>query len=347
MKMKAAVLEELNKIVVKDVELPQVDNESILIKVKTCAVCGSDIRIFHSGNPRVKPPQIIGHEAAGEIVEIGKNVRGFKKGDRIAIGADVPCGKCYYCQNGMGNNCLINYAIGYQFPGAYAEYMLLNETTVKFGPVHRIPDNVSYEEASLAEPLACCINGIEISQVKLGDTVVIIGAGPVGCMLSQLAKISGAKKVIVSQRSPKRLEIAKKFGADVLIGTAGDEFIKRVLEETNNEGADVIFTACSSKEAQQNSLKIVRHKGRINFFGGLAKNNSEITIDSNIIHYLECRLEGSHGSTPRQHKLALDLISTKQINVKDLISDRFKLFQIKEAFALAESHAGMKVIIEC
>jgi len=345
--MKAAILEDLNKIIVKEVDIPKIDDESILLKVKTCAVCGSDIRIFHYGNPRVKPPAIIGHEIAGEVVDVGKNVKKFKKGDRVAVGADVPCGECDYCLNGMGNNCRINYAIGYQFSGGYAEYMVLNETTVKYGPIHKIPDSLSYEEASLAEPLACCINGMEVSNVHLGDVVLIIGAGPAGCMQIQLAKLCGAKKVIISQRSPFRLNFAKKFGADVYIQGTGDEMITKVMEATDGEGVDVVFTSCPSPQAQMDSFKVVKPKGRINFFGGLPKGKNKITIDSNIIHYKECTVSGSHGSVPRQHKLAIDLIASKKINVKDLITHKFPLVEIQKAFETAESHNGMKVVVEC
>ncbi len=345
--MKAAVLEALDKISLKETAVPEIDAESILVRVKACSVCGSDIRIFHSGNSRVKPPVVIGHEVAGEIAKVGKNVKNFKAGDKIALGADVPCGECDFCKNGLGNNCAVNYAIGYQFPGGFAEYMVLNETTVKYGPVNKIPEGVSFEEASLAEPLACCINATERSRIELGDTVLIIGAGPAGIMLLQLAKILGAAKVIISQRSKHRLEQAKKFNPDVAIEGTGEELIKQVLKATNGAGPDVIFTACPSNEAQQDAIKLVKQRGRVNFFGGLAKGKSEITIDSNLIHYKECNVSGSHGSVPRQHKLALELIAAKKINVKDLISHRFKLAEIDKAFQAAEQHNGMKVIVEC
>ncbi|HID96399.1 MAG TPA: L-threonine 3-dehydrogenase [Candidatus Latescibacteria bacterium] len=264
--MKAAVLEDLNNMVVKEVEVPDIDEESMLVRVRACAVCGSDIRIFRHGNPRVHPPQIIGHEIAGEVVEVGSNVKGFKVGDRVAIGADVPCGECEWCQNGLGNNCGINYAIGYQFPGGFAEYVVLNPITVRFGPVHKISGDLSFEEAALAEPLACCINGLELSRLGLGEAVVIIGAGPAGCMLAQLSKVMGASKVIMSQRSKKRLQLAKKFKADILISASEENFVDRVLKETGGKGADVVVTACASSQAQEEALLVVKNRGRVNFF---------------------------------------------------------------------------------
>ena len=163
--MKAAVLEGIDQLVVKEVPDYKVGLGEDLVRVKTCADCGSDIRIMHSGNPRGKYPQIVGHEIAGEVVEVGAGVERLGVGDRVAVGADVPCGKCYWCENGMGTNCAINYAVGYQFPGGFAEYILLNELTVNQQVVNLIPDTLSFDEASLAEPLACAINGLEMSQL--------------------------------------------------------------------------------------------------------------------------------------------------------------------------------------
>lgn len=343
--MKAAVLEDLEKMVVKEVTTPQIGQGEILVRVRSCAVCGSDIRIYHRGNPRVKPPQIIGHEIAGEIVEVGSGVKKFKVGDRVALGADVPCGTCRFCRNGLGNNCPINYAIGYQFQGGFAEYIPLNELTVKYGPLHKIPGDLSFDEASLAEPLACCINGYELANLKLGDTVVVIGAGPVGLMLVELAKIMGADKVILSQRSRERLKLAQRFSADVLISSSEENFVERVMEETGGEGADVVMVACANPSAQEEALKVVGHRGRVNFFGGLPPGSSKISIDSNLIHYKECFVLGSHGSVPRQHKLALNLLAEGRIKGKDFITHHFALDDIKEAFEVAEGHRGLKVVV--
>ena len=151
--MKAAVLEELNKMVVREVPDPEMDDDSALVRIEAVCICGSDVRILHHGNPRVKPPAIVGHEASGVVVRAGKNVTRVKEGDRVAIGADVPCGQCAWCRNGLGNNCAINYAVGYQIPGAFAEYMKLPRLVLEEGPVTPFSDRLSFEEAALAEPL--------------------------------------------------------------------------------------------------------------------------------------------------------------------------------------------------
>lgn len=343
--MKAAVLEGIDKMVVKEVPTPEVTEDSLLVRVRSCAVCGSDIRIYHYGNPRVKYPQIIGHEIAGDVVEVGSKVKRFKVGDRVAIGADVPCGECSFCRDGIGNNCAINYAMGYQFPGGFAEYVLINSLVINYGPIHKIPDNLSYDEASMAEPLACCINGLELSRVSLGDVVVVIGAGPVGCMLAELAKVMGAKKVIISQRSKVRLEMAKKFDIDVVVSATEEDLTQRVMEETDGLGADVVLTATSSVEVQAQAIPLVKRRGRINLFAGLPKGSPPLVLDSNILHYKEAFLFGSHGSVPRHHRLALELLSSGRISAKKYISHKFSLDQIMEAFSVVENRQGMKVII--
>ena len=148
---RASLYTGIDQLTVTDLPMPVVDENSILVRVRACAVCGSDIRIFHHGNNRVTPPQTLGHEIAGDVVQVGKYVTKFNVGDRVAIGADVPCGECAFCEAGIGNNCQINYAMGYQFAGGFAEYVLLNRTVVNFGPVHKLPDHVSYREGALAE----------------------------------------------------------------------------------------------------------------------------------------------------------------------------------------------------
>lgn len=344
--MKAAVYEGLDQMTYREVPMPEPDQNSVLVKVHACAICGSDIRIFHHGNNRVTPPQILGHEIAGEVVRCGSSVTKFSAGDRIAIGADVPCGSCYFCENGNGNNCRENYAMGYQFSGGFAEYLLLNSTVVNFGPVHKIPDHVSYDDAALAEPLACVLNALSLSPVHLGDTVVMIGAGPIGMMLCRMAKNLGAAKVILINRSFPRLEMAKKLGvADCYICSAEEDPVARVISETGNFGADVIFTSCPSPEAQKQALEMAKNRARVNFFGGLPKGKNLVTLDTNLIHYKELLVSGAHGSTPAHHAKAIELIASGAFSTSEFATHTFPLSEISNAFAAAESHEGLRVIV--
>ena len=343
--MKAAVLEGLKRLVVQEVPTPEIDDNGVLVRVHACAVCGSDIRMFHHGNPRLEPPAVMGHESAGEVVAAGANVTKFAVGDRVAIGADVPCGECAFCEAGIGNNCQVNYAMGYQFPGSFAEYVLLNRIVVNHGPVHKLPDHVTYDEAALAEPLGCVLNALELSDVHLGDTVVIIGAGPIGCMIIGVARRMGAGQVIVVQRSRPRLEMARQFGADLYICSSEEDAVARVLDATGGLGADVVLTACPSPEAQVDAIAMARNRARVNFFGGLPKDKAQVTLDTNVIHYKELFVMGAHGCVPRHHQQAIDLIASGAVDMRSFISHRFPLDQTAEAFATAESHAGMRVVV--
>jgi L-iditol 2-dehydrogenase len=344
--MKAAVLEALERIVVR--EMPSADPEpgEIKLRIRACAVCGSDIRIFHHGNPRVKPPAIIGHEAAGEIIAVGKGVQKFAVGQRVALGADVPCGQCEWCRKGLGNNCPDNYAIGYQFPGAFAEEMLLNTMVVDYGPVTPIPDSVSDEEAALAEPLACAINGLEMCRLERGDTLCIIGAGPIGCMMIELGRDMGAERIIMIQRSQKRLALAKRFGADNYLSPEEGDVAQAVRDLTAGRGPDVVVTACGSVEAHEQAIAMVAKRGSVNLFGGLAPGARNLSVPSNTIHYKECYVLGSHGSVPRQHAAAMDLIRKRIVHVARCISHTFPLDRIAEAIEAAEKHEGLKVMVK-
>lgn len=342
--MKAAVYEGIDQMTVREVPTPVPDDDSVLLRMKSCAVCGSDIRIFHHGNSRVHPPQVLGHEIAGEVAAVGRHVTRFRVGDRVAVGADVPCGECAFCEAGIGNNCQTNHAMGYQFAGGFAEYCLLNKMVVTYGPVHHIPEGVSYDEAALAEPLACVLNATELTHIRLGDTVVIIGAGPIGCMIIPVSYMLGATKVIVVQRSRPRLEAARQFGADCYICSSEEDAIQRVLEETGGLGADVIFTANPSPQSHADALQMAKNRARINLFGGLPA-GSRVELDTNLIHYKELLVMGAHGSLPRHHRLALDLIASGKLDMKRFLSHTFPLDQVHEAFATAEGHTGMRVVV--
>ncbi|MCL2660496.1 MAG: alcohol dehydrogenase catalytic domain-containing protein [Acidobacteriaceae bacterium] len=344
--MKAAVLHGIDRMAVEEVPVPEIDDESALMRVEACCVCGSDIRILHHGNPRVIPPTVTGHEASGVIVKTGAKVSGLKVGDRVSIAADVPCGLCDWCRNGLGNNCEINYAVGYQIPGAFAEYMKIPQLICNEGPIAQFADHLSFEEAALAEPLACAINGLEVANMSLGKTVVIIGLGPIGCMMIDLARNMGAQKVIGIQRSAKRMEIAKFYNADLYLASEHVDVVRAVMEATGGRGADVIVTTSSSVEAHEQAVEMVAHRGYVNLFGGLGKDARPMSLYSNKIHYRESFLTGSHGSVPRQHKLALRLLESGQVRVKPLITHRFPLSEIKEAFAVMESRQGMKIVVE-
>jgi len=344
--MKAAVLNGIEDLEIKEIPRPTPLNYQILIKVRACTICGTDIKVYHHGHKHIRFPRIIGHEVAGEIIEVGSKVKDYKVGERVAVAPAIPCGTCFYCRRGMQSMCANLKAIGYHYDGGFAEFMLIPEDAVHNGCVNRIPSNLSFEEAALAEPLACAINGQELSKISMGDIVVVIGAGPLGCIHMQLAHTKGAIKVILVELSPERIEFAKGIASpDVIINPSQEDAIKRIKEKTEGRGADRVIVACGNGKAQENSLEMVRARGIVNFFGGLPKDKPFINFNSNLVHYGEFYVVGTHGSAPRHNKLALNLISQEKIRVSELITHRLPLEKLREGLCLAESGKAMKVLI--
>lgn len=344
--MKAALLEEIGQLIIKDVPHPVCPARGLVIKVKACAICGTDIKVYHHGHKHIKFPRITGHEVAGEVVEAGQETKGFKKGDRVTVAAALPCGRCFYCHQGWPSMCDNLTAIGYHYDGGFAEYMAVPEVAYENDCVNKIKAELSFAEASLTEPLACVINGQELSGVGLGKAVVVIGAGPIGCLQVMLSHSLGARKVILVDISPERLKVSEVASADIYLDSSKVNLKDEVLKITEGRGAEVVMVACSSGKAQEEALAIVAKRGNINFFGGLPKDKPFINFNSNLLHYGEISVVGTHGSSPRHNALALDLIASQKILVKKLVTHRLPLEKIYEGFKITEKGQGLKTIIE-
>ena len=342
--MKAALLKNIENLEIVDIEKPSAKENEIVIKVMVCAICGTDIKVYHHGHRLIVFPRIPGHEVSGIVVEKGKNVKEFKEGDRVVVAPAIPCGKCWYCKKGYQTMCDNLKAIGYHYDGGFAEYMKIPEDAVLNGCVNKIPDNLGFEEAAIAEPLACVINGQILSKVEIGDTVVVIGAGPIGCFHSELSKINGATKVILGDISSERLKMAEFTGAITV--DMSKEDIKKVVEElTDGRMADKVIVAAGSGKAQEVAVELVAKRGSVNFFGGLPKESPFINLNSNLLHYREFFITGTHGSSPVHNKIAISLLSEKRIDGKKYITHKFPLEKIKEGFKTVEEKKGLKVII--
>ena len=342
--MKAAILKDIENLEVSEIATPEPKAGEILVLVKACAICGTDLKVFHHGHKHISFPRVTGHEISGIIKSVGEKVSGYKQGDRVAIAPAIPCGKCYYCRRGWQAMCDNLKAIGYHYDGGFAEYMIVPEDAVNNGCVNMIPDNLMFEQAAIAEPLACVINGQMLSHVAIGDTVVILGAGPIGCFHAQLAFYLGAEKVILGDIDSKRLISAEFTGAE-LIDMSRKNITKEIAEITNGRMADRVIVAAGSAKAQELSLELVAKRGSVNFFGGLPKETPFIQFNSNFLHYGEFFVTGTHGSAPHHNKMALGILSSGKINAENYITDVFSLDQIKKGLAKAESKEGLKIII--
>jgi len=343
--MKAAVYYGPGKIKIEERPLPEPAKGEVLLEVKACAICGTDVRIYSFGQKNVKPPHIIGHEISGIIKKIGGGVKGYKEGERVVLVTSVGCGRCEFCLQGRPNICPEVKAIGYFYSGGFTEYMIVPREAVSKGNILKIPENLSFIEASLTEPLSCCINGQEYLNISMADTVVVIGAGPIGCLHAQLAKVSGATKVILIDLSEERLKLAQRIEVDTYINASREKPVKRVLEETNGKGAEVIITACPSPQAQEEALLMSKIRGRISFFGGLPHEHSHISFDSNIIHYKEISVYGAFASSHLQFKKALSLLASKKIEAKRFITHKFSLKETEKGMNMVKEGKTLKAVI--
>lgn len=345
--MKAAVWYGPGDLRVEDRPVPAVVPGSLLLKVDSCAVCGSDLRIFREGNPRITAPRTIGHEIAGTVVDVGAGISRFAVGDRVSVGADVPCGQCVHCKNGRPNCCDTNLAIGYQFEGGFAEYIRLDPIVVELGPVQQVIGDIPTDWAALAEPLACCLNGYELALMQPKLSVAVFGAGPIGLMLMVLARqLYQAPRVIAIEPSAVRRQKARQFGADIVIDPAAADPVAAILELTGGAGVDRIFTACPAVQSHEQAIAVVAKRGVVNFFGGLPKSAPPINLLSNHLHYKEAYVMGSHGSTPAHHRRALELIESGRIDVAPFVTHRVALADIAEGFRLAQAGEAIKVIVK-
>jgi len=344
--MKAAFLTGPETFDLKNIAEPSVPDDGLMLEVKACGVCGSDIRRWREGPPPGSGGVVPGHEAAGIVLEVGKDCRAFNVGDYLAIAPDVHCGECYYCQRGMFNVCdnlkFIGITPGY--PGGFAEKIALTGEMLENGIIHRMPEGLSFEWAAISEPCCSVLATHNKTGTKLGDTVVVIGAGPTGCLHISVAKQRGAK-VIVSQRSKSRREMVDKFNPDMIVDPTSTNLVEEVKQFTNGVGADIVICANPVAETQTQAVEMVRKGGKIMLFGGLPKADPMTTFNGNLIHYGEIEVIGAFSYHPTIHELALELLAQRKIPADQLITHSFSLDQINEAYKAASTGEALKVII--
>ena len=333
----------------EDVPEPTCGTDEVKIRVKNCSTCGTDVKIRKNGHQNLAPPRIIGHEIAGEVVEVGSGVAGdWKPGDRVQVIAAVPCGKCHECRKGWMAVCQNQTSVGYQYDGGFAEYMIVPREVLAVDGMNRIPDGVGFAEASAAEPFACAINAQEQLGIEPGDDVVIFGAGPIGCLHVRIARgVHGAGRIILVDINSERLKMsADAVQPDVVINASEVNIVEEILKLTGGRGADVVITATPANITQEQAVSMAARNGRISFFGGLPKTNPTITLDSNLVHYRQLHIHGANGSAPEHNRRALDYIASGEVPVADLITRRIRLRDVMDAFGIVERGEAIKVTVE-
>ncbi len=334
-----------NNYEVMDIEKPQIADDEILLHMRAAALCGTDKRIFTGAKTKgVRKDSVVGHEICGDIVEVGSKVEGYEVGERVSIANVIPCGHCPACLSGRENACMDRKAIGYEFNGGFEEYIRIPHICIESGNVVKLPDDVSYEAGALIEPLACCIRGLRNTGTGFNDTVLIIGAGPIGLMHLELSKIAGAKKVIVSELDPEKRDIAKKLGADRVVDSANEDLAAVIAEETDGFGVDRIVMAIGITGLVNSTLKLAKKGGTVCLFAGFPKGKTA-EIDPSIIHYNELQVTGSTAYKRIDYLQAADMVRTHKIDLDAIVSAKFSLDDFREALDLHMSGKALKVVI--
>ncbi|WP_139979716.1 zinc-dependent dehydrogenase [Nocardioides litoris] len=337
----------------EDVPEPDCGPREVKLRVRNCSTCGTDVKIFHNGHQNLTPPRTLGHEVAGEVVEVGADVNAtygssWQVGDRVQVIAAVPCGECHECRKGWMEVCQNQTSVGYQYDGGFAEFMVVPEQVLKVDGMNAIPEGVGYDEASAAEPFACAINAQEQLGIEEGDFTVVFGAGPIGCMHIRIARgVHKVGTVVLVDINAERLKMsADAVSPDHVINAGEEDVVAKVMELTGGRGADVIITATPANVTQEQAISMAARQGRISFFGGLPKNDPFIKADSNLVHYRQLHVHGANGSSPAHNKRALEYIATGQVPVKDLITAHVPLDDVLDAFALVKAGEAIKVTVE-
>jgi len=338
--MKAAMYYNQEDIRIEEMPTPEIREDEVLIEMKACGICGSDLMDWYL---KTRAPLVLGHEPTGIITKKGSKVRGFSVGDRVFVHHHVACLTCHYCTHR-------DYTLCEQFhkthidPGGLAEYFIVPAPNLQIDTL-KIPETLSFEEATLIEPVGCCIRAFRKGNIQVGDTVVVIGAGTTGIIHTALSKIFGASKTIVSDLIDYRLQMAKKFGADVIVNAENEDLKGVVKAETDGIGADLVVVTAPSIEAYKAGLSVCRKGGKLIVFAPTHP-GKYLEISPKELFFSEIQIIPSYSTSHLETRTALELIKSGRLKVKELITHRFRLADVAKAFKTAlENRESLKVIV--
>jgi L-iditol 2-dehydrogenase len=350
--MRAAIWDGPEKMRVGELEDATCQRDGVLLHVTACGICGTDVRAFFNGDRRISPPWVLGHEITGEVVEIGPDARGEMDQAGIALGDHVHCistlwcGRCRMCRSGNEHLCVRHELMGFDYQGAYAELVAIPEIALK--NLFRVPDELSDEEATFADPLSDAICGHKDIAIGLDDTVAVIGAGPVGTAHAAISRLEGAGEVVLLEAAAERLDLAREILGDermTYVDVSASNGTDAVKQKTDQVGADVVIVACSSSQAQEQAMEMAAPRGRVLFFGGLPKGTTHINFPSNVLHYQEVQVHGSYASRHRDQVHALDMLAAGVGGLRRVISDVVDLDGAAEAFARIRAGRVLKIVV--
>ncbi|NYT03023.1 MAG: alcohol dehydrogenase catalytic domain-containing protein [Methanosarcinales archaeon] len=347
MSVQAAVLTAPGRLELREMPAPDCPPGGALVRVHSCSVCGTDVKMLERGHRDLSYPRVLGHEIAGRIDQVDESESDLSPGDPVQVWPGLACGVCRPCRRGQDNQCESMGILGFNRDGGYAELVALPRESLVRG-LCRLKRGADLSLASLAEPLACCINGQELTGVGPLDQVLVLGGGPIGCLHALLARRRGAEKVLLAERLPGRIRMAERRGqslADRVIDTRDQTIRDVVAEETGGRGVDVILPATPEIDVDCDMLGLLAPRGRISLFSGPRPGSFREVMDIRTMHYRDLMLVGAYGSTSRQNRVAAEMISSREIDVRWLITMRTDLGGVGKALEHAMTRAGMKAVI--
>lgn len=342
--IKAAVLEEVGKLKIRERKELLCNKGEVIVKVEACAICRTDLKCVKLGQRDLVLPRVLGHELVGTIATIGDDVKGYSVGERVQVFPGISCGVCDFCKRGLDNLCQDLKIIGFNYDGGFQEYLRIPDIGVKNGVLQKLSDDTSFEEGTVAEPLACSINMQDSLQLKEAKTMLIFGAGRLGFLNLRLARANGIEKIIAVENNETRASMAEKFGFDYVINPLKKDVLSEVNAITGNKGVDIVINCCPDPLAFNKGFELLAKRGQYGFFSGLIMND-ESKININQIHYKEIALVGAYGCNSNSNKKALRYIAEKKIQVRDLITKRIDLSEIEAGINLIDHDLNQLIIV--
>jgi len=338
--MKVAMYYSNEDVRIEEMPIPEIDEEEVLVEMKACGICGSDLMNWYL---KSRAPLVLGHEPAGVVAKKGDKVEGLDVGDRVFVHHHVACLKCHYCQHGDYTLCEQFHKTNIE-PGGLAEYFKVPAPNLQIDTL-KISEAISFEEATFVEPVGCCLRALKKCNVQTGDSVAIIGAGTTGIIHTALSKISGASKTFVSDLIDYRLNVAKRFGADMTINPEKEDLASVVKAETDGRGADIAIITAPSLEAYKAGINACRKGGKLCVFAPVEV-GKYLQISPKELFFSELQIIPSYSTSHLETRMALELIKSGKINVKELITHRFRLVDAAKAFkTTSDSKESLKVVV--
>ena len=325
---------------VTDLPTPYAGPGELVLRNQVCGVCGTDVHIYHGepGSADVNPPVVLGHEYSGEVVEVGEGVTGFAVGDHVTVDPNIYCGHCAYCQNGKKQLCPSMEAIGVTRDGGFAQY-----SRIPASQAFKLEPTVPWEAAAMAEPLACCLHGIDLAGIQVGDKVCVVGGGAIGLLMVQLAKLSGASQIVLSEPNEKRRQVGLQLGANAAIDPARPD-AQEAFAQVLGGGANVVIECVGNVPAVKSAFQFAG-KGATVLLFSVPKVDATFDLPLFDVYKKELTIKGSFVN-PDTHARAVALINSGKVDFGPIITHRFTLDQLPEAIAMQMSDASIKVVVE-